>query len=268
MKKRIFLTLLVCILIGSLMLALVGCSRLGETINQLENSENSSDSDTSNDNDNDGGSSEQEPGEEEHPIMSFENIINGLLRGNNFKITYTHTDISEDITVYKNGNNFLTEQYESAYEGNLYYYYKYNAGTWDKYFLGPLDEIWGDPKATGITASELLESPDHHTYPITPLDYLFHFNSKGADSYGYYYHRAELKGTESITISGKSYTCQKYEFATAYETLYFWIADISGIRFCLKYTHSNAYSNIEGEVIVFETTGYTFPSNPHEKGLP
>lgn len=289
MKKRILNVLLVTILICLLAVVLVACKdKEGSTPDNTTNV-----TDGNSDNTGDTGDVGEDPGpntsgdnigEDPDPNTSGDNIgedpdqntngdnngagsnpstkdgnvnltvtevINGLPES--FKLTYSQIYLDGEqtdkhLTVYKVGNIFLMEGYSNFYEDYHYSYYKHNTAdnTWTRYNLTPSSEAWNADKEP-ITDSNLFSAA-----AIEPLYYtLYNFDDYAND--------AVFTGQDNLTISGKTFNCDKYRFEdhVLNEYLTFWVCDIHGIAFCLKTVPDNA--NMEQKVMAYETTNISFP---------
>ena len=289
MKKRILNVLLVTILICLLAVVLVACKdKEGSTPDNTTNV-----TDGNSDNTGDTGDVGEDPGpntsgdnigEDPDPNTSGDNIgedpdqntngdnngagsnpstkdgnvnltvtevINGLPES--FKLTYSQIYLGgeqtdEHLTVYKVGNNFLMEDYSNVYEDYHYSYYKHNTAdnTWTRYTLTPSSDAWIADKEP-ITASDLFS-----VAAIEPLYFTLYY-------FAAYANDAVFTGQDNLTISGKTFNCDKYRFEdhvlNAYST--FWVCDINGIDFCLKTVPDNA--NMELKVTAYETANISFP---------
>lgn len=289
MKKRILNVLLVTILICLLAVVLVACKdKEGSTPDNTTNV-----TDGNSDNTGDTGDVGEDPGpntsgdnigEDPDPNTSGDNIgedpdqntngdnngagsnpstkdgnvnltvtevINGLPES--FKLTYSQIYLGgeqtdEHLTVYKVGNNFLMEDYSNVYEDYHYSYYKHNTAdnTWTRYILTPSSDAWNADKEP-TTASDL--------FSVGAIEPLYHTLYRFAA----YANDAVLAGQESLTISDKTFSCDKYRFEDNIwegdET--FWVCDINGIDFCLKSVPDNA--NMELKVTAYETANISFP---------
>ncbi len=282
MKKRILNVLLVTILICLLAVLLVACKdKEDPTPDNTTNVTNGNSDTNGGDNTGDKGDVGEDPdpntngdniGEDPDPNTNGDNngegsnpstkdgnvnltvteVINGLPES--FKLTYSQIYLGggeqtdEHLTVYKVGNNFLMEEYSNVYEDYYYSYYKHNTAdnTWTRYTLTPSSDAWKADKEP-ITASDLFS-----VVAIEPLyNTLYRFAA--------YENDAVLAGQESLTISDKTFSCDKYRFEDnileVYET--FWVCDINGIDFCLKSVPDNA--NMELKVTAYETANISFP---------
>jgi len=282
MKKRILNVLLVTILICLLAVVLVACKDKegpapdpDNTTNVTNgNSDNTGDTgdvaedpdpNTNGDNigeDPDPNTNGDNSGEESNPStkdgnvnLTVTEVINGLPES--FKLTYSSQiyldgeQTDECLTVYKVGNNFLMEGYSNDYEDYHYSYYKHNTAdnTWTRYKLTPSSGAWNADEEP-IADSNLFSATD-----IEPLYYtLYNFDEYAND--------AVFTGQDNLTISDKTFNCDKYSFEdhVLNEYLTFWVCDINGIDFCLKTVLDNA--NMEQKVIAYETTNISFPKTP------
>jgi hypothetical protein len=181
------------------------------------------------------------------------------------KMTYTDPDfqyMNEEFNIYKDGNAFLTEENDS--DGYLYRYYKKSTTTdyWAEFVL-PVDEEAWSHITSDQTADTLLD-----VNGIDLLGYILYYFFH--PSYGHK-DQAELVSTEVLTIGDVNYTCNKYAYSDAIfgTNKAFWIVNISGVDYCLKYT-TDSYSV---EVTAYQTTNVAFPDTkgialPEDKDIP
>ena len=166
--------------------------------------------------------------------------------------------ISAGVHIYKNDYDFLVQDWGVTYID----YYRHNSTNsfWKGYRFDTYQPNNGWTERHQVTNEAAL----FHHNALKYNSYVFRPFSYAKPIYGTF----SYIGTEDITIKFNSesenvtYTCDKFETKPSYnQYITLWIAEINGVRWCLKSYEVNNGSAYALEVYMIDTVNTDYPSD-------